>query len=61
MRFEVQKKHANGWKNLNIYDAPDSAKAAGQAGFCHGPGTYRVRPEDSKDKYIAYKVGVNKG
>ncbi len=54
--FEVQKKHGRGWRNLGLIRAVDSVKAAGFAGFVHGPGTYRVRPEDSRDRFFAYRV-----
>lgn len=56
MRFEVQKKHGKGWRDKGVFTAVDSAKAAGQAGFVHGEGTYRVRPEYSRDRYFSYKV-----
>ncbi len=58
MTFEVQKKHARGWRNLGSVNAVDSAKAAGIMGYAHGPGTYRVRPDGSLDTFFRYNVAV---
>jgi hypothetical protein len=54
MSFEVQKKHGRGWRNLGTQTAISSAKAAAVMAMAHGPGTYRVRPEDSRGSYYRY-------
>lgn len=56
MSFEVMKWDGHCWKSLGCQTAVDSQKAAGIMGYVHGPGKYRVRPEDSRDKWFEYNV-----
>ena len=55
MRFEVQIKYGNRWSYKGIYDAKTPRAAALDASYSHNRKVLRVRPEDSRDKWLVYR------
>jgi hypothetical protein len=56
MRFEVYAKYGNRWSYKGIYQARDSRLAAYQAQYSTGRNVLKVRPEDSRDKFLVYRI-----
>jgi hypothetical protein len=55
MRFEVQVKYGRNWSYKGIYRAKSPRAAALDASYSQGRKVIRVRPEDSRDKWLAYR------
>lgn len=56
MSFQVYKKHGKGKRNLGTFYGISSGFVAILASRTHGKGTFLIRPEDSRDKFLAYRV-----
>lgn len=56
MRFEVYAKYGNRWSYKGIFTANDSRLAAFQAQYTTGRNVLKIRPEDSRDKFILYRI-----
>jgi hypothetical protein len=55
MRFEVCIKYGNRWSYKGIYSANTSRAAALDASYSWNRKVIRVRPEDSRDKWLVYR------
>jgi hypothetical protein len=55
MNFEVQIKYGNRWSYKGIRRASCSRSAALHASYVYGRKVIRVRPEDSRDKWLVYR------
>ena len=56
MRFEVMAKYGNKWSYKGIFEAKDSRVCAFRAQYILGRNVLRVRPEDSRDKWLVYRL-----
>jgi hypothetical protein len=55
MQFEVQVKSGLNWSGRGILQAVNSRQAALLASIAYGYKQVRVRPEDSRDKWLVYR------
>jgi len=55
MRFEVMVQYGNRWSYKGIFTATDCRLAARQAQRSTRRNVVKVRPEDSRDKWLVYR------
>ena len=55
MNFEVQIKYGNRWSYKALYRASCARSAALRASYVYNRKVIRVRPEDSRDKWLVYR------
>lgn len=55
MRFEVYVKYGNRWAYKGIYQASAPRAAALDASYSWTRKVIKVRPEDSRDKFLVYR------
>lgn len=55
MRFEVEIKHGRHWIPVAIFRSSCSRSAALRASYVYNRKVIRVRPEDSRDKWLVYR------
>lgn len=59
MRFEVYAQYGRNWSYRGIYTATTPRAAAYDCKTATGRNVIKVRPEDSRDKFLVYRFVVS--